>query len=164
MEDKKQGKPSLFREKSLEAIESPEKLNDYLHVTSPGVWLILAVAIALLLGFTLWGIFGRIDTTVDIAVQSGEGKTVCYVPFEKLEGVTKAGSIRIGSETYPLSRDAAAGTVLVSEEMNPYLRLAGDLALGDLAVEMEIDAALTEGIYTGTVVTESLKPITLLFQ
>lgn len=33
MEEKKEFK--LFREKSLETIESPESMNDYLQVTSP---------------------------------------------------------------------------------------------------------------------------------
>ena len=31
-------KSKLFREKNLERLESPEQLNDYLRVTSPGVW------------------------------------------------------------------------------------------------------------------------------
>ena len=29
----------IFREKSLERVESPEQLNDYIRVASPGVWL-----------------------------------------------------------------------------------------------------------------------------
>ncbi len=33
----------LFREKSIESIESPEALNDYLRVTSPSIWLILGL-------------------------------------------------------------------------------------------------------------------------
>ena len=44
MEEKQ--KVKLFREKSLDAIESPESLNDYLHVTSVGVWLVMAAVIA----------------------------------------------------------------------------------------------------------------------
>ena len=65
MEEKKEFK--LFREKSLEAVESPESLNDYMRVTSPGIWLVLAAVIALLVGAVLWGIFGRIDTTLGVA-------------------------------------------------------------------------------------------------
>ena len=48
--NKGEKKANLFREKSLETIESPESLNDYLRVTSPGVWIILAAVIALLVG------------------------------------------------------------------------------------------------------------------
>ena len=36
-------KVKLFREKSLEAVESPEALNDYLRVTSPGIWMVLGL-------------------------------------------------------------------------------------------------------------------------
>ena len=39
MEDNRQG---LFRAKNIERIESPESMNDYLQVTSPGVWLVLS--------------------------------------------------------------------------------------------------------------------------
>ena len=59
MEEKKEFK--LFREKSVEAIESPESMNDYLQVTSPGVWIVLAAIIAILIGAILWSIFGRIN-------------------------------------------------------------------------------------------------------
>ena len=85
MEEKKEFK--LFREKSLEAIESPESMNDYLQVTSPGVWIVLAAIIAILIGAVLWSVFGRINTRVDVAVEcSGEGRT-CYVPYDNLESV-----------------------------------------------------------------------------
>ena len=70
-----QQKPKLFREKSLEAVESPESLNDYLRVTSPGVWLVLAAVIALLLGGIFWSIFGRINTTVSVAVVADDAKS-----------------------------------------------------------------------------------------
>ena len=40
----------IYREKSLERIASPEELNDYLHVTNPAVWLIMAAVIILLAG------------------------------------------------------------------------------------------------------------------
>lgn len=42
MEGLMEDKSKLFREKSVEAVSSPESLNDYLRVTSPGVWILLA--------------------------------------------------------------------------------------------------------------------------
>ena len=53
-------KTKLFREKNLERLESPEQLNDYLRVTSPGVWMILSAVVLLLIGVFIWGVFGRI--------------------------------------------------------------------------------------------------------
>ena len=40
----------LFREKNLKKVNSPESLNDYVRVSNPGVWLLLAAVIALLAG------------------------------------------------------------------------------------------------------------------
>ena len=59
-ENTENNKNKLFREKNLERLESPEKLNDYLRVTSPGVWLILITVIVLLAGVCIWGVFGKI--------------------------------------------------------------------------------------------------------
>ena len=123
MEGKKQN--SIFREKSLEAIESPESLNDYLRVTSVGVWLILAVVIALLVGGILWSIFGRINTTKALAVVSHDSETVCYVPYDTLNAVMNGGTLSIGEQNYALSMDAEVSTNIITEETNPHIRVAG---------------------------------------
>ena len=162
MEEKKEFK--LFREKSLESIESPESMNDYLQVTSPGVWIVMAAVIAILFGAVLWGIFGRINTYVDVAVVSSSEEQICYVPYEKLESVISAGVVGVDGHEYALRMDLDTQTVIISEETNPYVRVAGEFQLGDVAVEIPIEAGLPEGIYTGTVMTESLQPISLLVQ
>ena len=56
MDDKK----SVFREKSLNSISSPERLNEYIRVSTPGVWLILAAITVLLIGILVWGVFGSL--------------------------------------------------------------------------------------------------------
>ena len=164
MEESTQKKNSLFREKSLEAIESPEKLNDYLRVTSPGVWLILSCCIVLLAGFVLWGIFGSIDTTVKLAVTSSDGRAVCYVPYNVLEKVAERGEITLNGQTYRLRTGTGAKVMVVSEEMDPYVRVGGDLAIGDMTVELELDTTLPDGVYSATVVTEHLQPVALLLK
>ncbi len=58
MEEKK---GSLFREKSMEKVASPEQLDAYIRVASPGVWIFFAALVLLLLGFLVWSVFGRID-------------------------------------------------------------------------------------------------------
>lgn len=40
----------IFRQKSLDSINSTEQLTDYLRVTNPGVWTILAAVVILLTG------------------------------------------------------------------------------------------------------------------
>ena len=164
MEENKKKTSGLFRERSLEAIESPENLNDYLRVTSPGVWLVLVSCIALLAGFVLWGVFGSIDTTLKLAVTASDGRAVCYVPYSELEKVAQRGEVTISGQTYALRTGTSAKVVVVSEEMDPYIRVGGDLNVGDVTVELEVDAALQDGVYSASVVTERLKPIALLLQ
>ena len=50
----------LFRKKSLDKVSSPEELNDYIRVTSPSVWLILAAILILIVGILAWCVFGTV--------------------------------------------------------------------------------------------------------
>lgn len=51
---------SIFRKKSIDKVTSPEELNDYIRVVSPGVWLVMAAVILLLAGAIVWGCLGVI--------------------------------------------------------------------------------------------------------
>lgn len=80
---------SLFRKKSLDKVKSPENLDDYIRVSNPGVWLLLISVIILLAGACVWGIFGHVDSTVDVVVRAENGiltATVCDVDVS--EGMT----------------------------------------------------------------------------
>ena len=57
--DKKQ-ENTIFREKSMDRVTSPEALNDYIRVTTPSVWIILAALITLLAGMIIWSMFGTV--------------------------------------------------------------------------------------------------------
>ena len=157
-------KVSLFREKSLEAIESPESLNDYLKVTSPGVWLVLAAVVVLLAGAILWGIFGHIRTTAQVAVKAEGGKVVCYVPYTQAEGILKQGVVKLDGREYLLDTEGDLNVEIIPEDASVTLRKAGDLSAGDPVVLVPVDASLEDGVYSGVAVTEDLHPISLLLQ
>ena len=159
-----QTKTKLFREKSLEAVESPESLNDYLRVTSPAVWLILGAVICLLVGAILWGVFGHIRTTISVAVQVKEGKAVCYIPYSQADGVMGQGIVTLDGQEYPLNTDEEPELVVLESNTSLRLLKAGGLSVGDPVVLMPVDTDLADGVYAGTAVTEDLKPISLLLQ
>ena len=158
MENEKQ---SLFRAKSIEKIESPESMNDYLQVTSPGVWIVLAAVIVFLIGVCIWGIFGHIESTTKAAVVSTKEETVCLVPQTALESVIENRSIEIDGIDYELA-PATLEPEVVSEGTNVYWILAGDLGIGDIVYRIPFSQALPEGVYSGTIVTETLSPFSLL--
>ena len=157
-------KTKLFREKSLEAVESPESLNDYLRVTSPGIWLVMATVIVLLIGGILWGIFGHIRTTAKFAVSVSPEKSICYVNYAEVDQVLARGVIHVEGADYPLKTNEEFNVTIISEETPPRVLLSGNLSMGDPVVEVPVIIDLPEGYYTGEVVTEDLKPISLLMQ
>ncbi len=53
---------TVFREKSLDKVSSPESLNDYIKVTTPSVWIVLIALVVLLCGILAWSVFGRVET------------------------------------------------------------------------------------------------------
>ena len=66
----------IFKKKSLDKVKSPESIDDYIRVSNPGVWLLLISVIVLLIGAVVWGIFGRIDSTVSASVRIENGTAV----------------------------------------------------------------------------------------
>ena len=52
---------SIFRQKSMDRVSSPEQLNDYIRVTTPSVWLVLLAVVVLLVGILAWSIFGTVE-------------------------------------------------------------------------------------------------------
>ena len=66
-------KEQIFRKESLDRISSPEQLNDYLKVTNPGVWAVLAAVIFFIVGILIWSVFGRLTTTVTLDGKAEDG-------------------------------------------------------------------------------------------
>ena len=56
---------SIFRQKSIDRISSPEQLHDYIKVSSPGVWLVLVAIIIFLVGALVWAVNGSITINTD---------------------------------------------------------------------------------------------------
>jgi hypothetical protein len=54
----------IFRKSSLDHIASPERLNEYIRITHPGVWSILIGCLAILISVGVWGFYGSIPDTV----------------------------------------------------------------------------------------------------
>lgn len=53
----KYNEKQIFRKSSIDRVSSPEQLNDYIRVSNPSVWMILAAVIVLLAGGMCLGDF-----------------------------------------------------------------------------------------------------------
>jgi hypothetical protein len=69
----------LFREESMQRISSPEKLDEYLKILNPSVWVMLGAVMAFFLAFFVWGLTGSVR---DVCPTKGiwlEDTLTCYV-------------------------------------------------------------------------------------
>lgn len=82
---------NLFRKESIERISSPEQLNDYLRVTNPSVWIILAAIIVLLAGLLFWSSVATIESYVDGSAEVKNG-----VMTIRFQDQTKAQKVETG--------------------------------------------------------------------
>lgn len=126
----------LFRKKSLDKIASPESLTDYIRVTNPGVWLVLAAIVLLLIGACVWAIFGRIDTSVPGIMQVSGGEAEVELYAEDAE------KVKIGDT---VKADGIEGIVSAMGDPD-----------GDGRVELMIATEAEDGMYHVKIITESI--------
>lgn len=131
---------ALFRKKTVDKISSPEQLTEYLKVTSPRMWIILAAVIMVLLAVIVWGFIGRMETVKDVRVIVSDGQarivTVDATVIEK--GMT----VRIDGQEFTIGETE-------SDEFDRPVGLA--------------DVALPDGSYDGTVVIDRTRAVLSLF-
>ena len=99
----------IFREKSMEQLSTPEQLTGYLRVTGPGVWIVLAGLAILLAGLLVWGIFGRLVSTVTVPAKVENGKAYCYVLQDDLRLFDKDAGKKNADKQYTGKKDDGRG-------------------------------------------------------
>ena len=132
-------KKSIYREKTLERLSTPDQLTDYLRVTNPGVWAILAAVIILLAGIFIWSFAGVLETKTPATVIVSSSKAV--VAAEDTKKLTEGDELRVASQSYVIS-------AVTTDEFGRKMGVA------------EVD--LPDGSYEGVVVVEKIHPIKFL--
>ncbi len=131
--------PAVFRKKTLDRISSPEDLTDYLKVTNPGVWVVLAAVIVLLCGIFVWSCVGTLET-----------KEKASVIVEDHSSIVVLTDSNVLKEGMPL-RVSTEEVTIASVYSDEYGRLVG-----------KAEIALPDGTYEGTVITDKTHPIDFL--
>lgn len=155
-------KDQLFRKKSLDKVSSPEQLKDYIRVSGPGVFMVLAAVIVFLAGVCVWGIFGRLDTVIKTAGKCENGILTCYVKE------ADASAVKAGME---LTVDQKKGTVTdvetvpmeVTEDMDSYLLYLGGFAEGEWVYAVRAQVPADDGIYKVQITAESVSPMSFVW-
>ena len=154
---------SIFRKASLDRVSNPEQLNDYIRVTNPGVWMIMFAVIILLAGICVWGIFGKLDTTLSVGAVTENDQTVCYVKESDVQSLESGMQVRIGEERYQIS-SISQQPVQVDNTFADYLIHVGDLAEGQWVYAVLLDDTYGDHgmIFEAKIVIESIAPMSFV--
>jgi len=131
----------VFREKTLERISSPEQLNDYLHVTNPGIWAVLTAVIILLAGVFVWSCTGTLETKSPASM---------VVKNHVAEIVVKDDSV------------LEKGMVIKEDSQEYYIASVTEDEYGRKTGIAEVN--LPDGKYDAVVVTETTRPVEFLLK
>lgn len=155
-------KTNLFRKKSIERISSPEQLNDYICVSSPGVWLILMAVVVLLAGVVIWGVFGTMNSYIDVCAVSDKGKTVVYISEENIARVTADMPVMINGTEYTFA-SISDESVEAENVMDEYDMHVGGIKSGEWVYPATLTKNLPTGTYSAKIVAESINPVSFVF-
>ncbi len=151
----------LFRKSSIERVSSPEQLNDYIKVSNPGVWMILAAIIALLIGVCVWGVFGQLETKITTAGTCENGVFICFVNEDEAAKIKSGMTLNVDGNELLIS-EISSKPIFVNAEMDEYLLHLGNFSDGDWLYEITASGTLSEGVYKAEIVTESVSPMSFI--
>ena len=145
----------LFRQESIDQVNSPEQIRDYLRVTSPKLWMVILAALVLLAGFLAYMSVAEQEITVPVRVKAEtvetEGGKQIKATFEirtaERENYRPGMEVRFSGVTgkirYFVETEETTEVAVVAD--NP-------------------QAEIADGEYDATVVVESSTPIGQLLE
>ncbi len=144
----------IFRKSSIARVSSPEQLNDYIRVSNPSVWMMLA-------GVCVWGIFGRLESKILSAGTSENGIFICYVTEEDAAKIKTGMLVKVNGKDFAVS-EIAESPIAVNADMDPYLMHLGGFSKGEWVYEIIADVDIPDGTYKTEIVTESVSPMSFI--
>ena len=152
----------IFRKKSLEKVSSPEQLDDYIRVSNPGVWMVLVTVIVLLVGVCVWGVFGRLETTVGSAAVVKNGEMSLYIKEQHLGKINEGMIVRVKDREYVITSVETVPKT-IPDGFDEYMLHLSGMHVGEWVFGVTaMDTDLPEGVYKAEIVIESVAPMSFI--
>lgn len=78
-----------------EKITSPEQLNDYIRVTTPGTWIILSSILVFLVGFFIWIFNGQLEVSFPSYIYTEGEKSSAFLTADKASMLQHGMTVRL---------------------------------------------------------------------
>lgn len=152
--------PSVFRQKSLDSAASPDKLDEYIQVSNPGVWMVLAAIVLLLAGGAIWACFASLTDEEPAVLAVADGQAVFYIDQSRAADLDAGDAVEASGAQGSVS--AVSNEIVPYDQLPDAVRLTLDPGSGWFrSATTSID--LSNGVYEATVTTKTYSPLGLLF-
>lgn len=152
-----------FRKESIKKISSPEELNDYIKVSSTGIWAVLATVVVLLVSFGVWAIFGSMTSVVNMNGFSDNKTVTCYIA--NASELKKGDEVTLSDGSKGVITDISATPVSKQEVESGYDDFtAYSLQLSDWNYVVHVASEQCgDGIVSAQIIVENIKPISFIW-
>ena len=151
----------IFRKKSIDRISSPEQLDAYIRVATPSVWLLLMAIVILLTGVCVWGVLGRLDTTLSSVAIVEHGQTTVYVREADVGKLSEGMEVTLGDAEGVITA-IGAEPIAVDQDFGEYARHVGGFQEGQWVYGVSVSGSAAEGVYSAEILIESVAPLSFV--
>lgn len=149
----------IFRKKAIERVASPDRLDDYIAVSNPSVWIILGAIVAFLIGVCVWIVLGHIEDVQPAVIRVSDGEAVLYMDKASAGDLDVGDSVKVADvegRVMAVQDEEVSASTLDSGEAHALGLKSGSLAVAKVSID------LPDGSYEGRVTVSELDPLDLL--
>ncbi len=114
--EKKQEDKQIFRKNVMDRLSSPEELNDYLHITSPSVWIALVAVVLVLVGTIVWSSVTFVNSYIDATAEVEDGRmaVLLFRDSSFSDRVEIGQEVVVGNSSYIISNLGYRGETIIA--------------------------------------------------
>lgn len=149
----------IFRKKALDRAASPDRLDEYIKVSNPSVWLLLGAICAFLLGVGIWCIFGNIADVQPALLHVENGTATCAIDQSRSSELNAGDKVEVSGVEGTIV-EYAGQAIPAAELTEDQLAIAQPSSAWLAAASVSID--MPDGDYPANVTVKEYKPLDLL--
>ena len=151
-------------------LSSPDQLNNYIRVTSPGTWIVLAAILVLLAGLFFWLFTGQLEVSLQTSIFTNGSDSSAFLTREQLHGLKPGTPARI------LNTNTSGTITAIASEPLSFVDVESSIGR-DNAARMGIDyysrnlyklslniPEAPQGVLQAVIVIDTVKPISFLLR
>lgn len=142
----------------------PGDLNQYIHLTTVSIWLVLGAFLVFVIGMVVWGFFGRLTVSVQAVAVSQESSIMLYIPEDQVSRIKQDSELVINDTTAAIGEIREnAYTEKASDALDEYQRSLAGLTEDQKVLVINRTMAVPDGSYSASIILERIKPFSFLF-